>query len=81
MVLSCARCGTDSVHVVELAWSERRTSYLGFSLLLFVLFLSTQLRQVPTVGSSVPILAYLNGIRYMKHAREMLLYGYAKVCA
>ena len=44
-------------------------------------FFPTQLRQVPTVGTSVPILAYLNGIRYMKHAREMLLYGYAKVCA
>jgi len=36
------------------------------------------LRQVPTVGPSIPILAYLSGLRYTKYARETLLAGYAK---
>ncbi|KAH8103294.1 cytochrome P450 [Cristinia sonorae] len=35
-------------------------------------------RRVPTMGTSIPILAYLNGLRYTRNAKETLLAGYAK---
>ncbi|THH20029.1 hypothetical protein EUX98_g8657 [Antrodiella citrinella] len=36
------------------------------------------LRHIPTVGTTIPILAYLNGLRFIKHAKEMLQEGYDK---
>ncbi|KAH8093069.1 cytochrome P450 [Cristinia sonorae] len=36
------------------------------------------LHQVPTIGTSIPILAYLNGLRFIKHAKTMMQEGYDK---
>ena len=40
-----------------------------------------QLQHIPTVGPSVPILAYLSGLRYIRRAQQILQAGYIKVGA
>ncbi|TCD69273.1 hypothetical protein EIP91_008208 [Steccherinum ochraceum] len=51
---------------------------LGVSYMIFNWLGPNGLRQVPTVGPSAPIFAYISGLRYTKNARKMLLEGYAK---
>ncbi|THH28886.1 hypothetical protein EUX98_g5315 [Antrodiella citrinella] len=36
------------------------------------------LHEVPTVGTTIPLLAYWSGLRYINNARETLLTGYAQ---
>ena len=74
-----ARGHSGRVHGMELAgssWCKSRSLHCHDQALTLCL---PQLRQVPTMGTSIPILAYLSGLRYNRNAKETLLSGYAKV--
>lgn len=52
-----------------------RTAQLTSHLLLLI-----QLRHIPTVGYTIPILSFLDGVRFIKNAKRLLQEGYDKVC-
>lgn len=47
---------------------------------LFGLQVARQLRHIPTIGTTIPVLSYLESFKFVQGALQILQQGYNKVC-